>query len=103
MRDDRFTGWVGLLAPSVVAIGLFTTPQAASARWHHHHLFGHAATSGGYGDQYYTATSGHRVHREVRSSSAPSGATARCRDSSWSFSESHRGTCSHHGGVASWL
>ena len=102
MRDRQFTGRGGLLAPLMVAIGLFTTPQAAPARWHHHHLFSHAASSGS-GDDYYTAASGHRVHREVRSSSAPSGATARCRDSSWSFSESHRGTCSHHGGVASWL
>jgi hypothetical protein len=31
------------------------------------------------------------------------GATAQCRDGSYSFSEHHRGTCSHHGGVASWL
>ncbi|MFI4919394.1 MAG: DUF3761 domain-containing protein, partial [Legionellales bacterium] len=25
------------------------------------------------------------------------------RDGTWSFSQQHRGTCSHHGGVASWL
>ena len=34
---------------------------------------------------------------------APSGATARCRDGSYSFSQSRRGTCSWHGGVAEWL
>lgn len=33
----------------------------------------------------------------------PKGATARCGDGSYSFSRSHRGTCSHHGGAASWL
>jgi hypothetical protein len=33
----------------------------------------------------------------------PRGATARCGDGSFSFSQSHRGTCSHHGGVADWL
>jgi hypothetical protein len=52
---------------------------------------------------YYTAHSGHRVHRPVRASQAPAGASAQCRDSSWSFSESRQGTCSHHGGVARWL
>jgi hypothetical protein len=34
---------------------------------------------------------------------APSGATARCGDGSYSFSQSRRGTCSWHGGVAEWL
>jgi hypothetical protein len=35
--------------------------------------------------------------------SAPAGATARCRDGTYSFSQHHSGTCSHHGGVAAWL
>jgi Protein of unknown function (DUF3761) len=34
---------------------------------------------------------------------APPGATARCRDGTYSFSQHHQGTCSHHGGVAAWL
>ncbi|MCP2336054.1 DUF3761 domain-containing protein [Actinomadura rupiterrae] len=34
---------------------------------------------------------------------APSGATALCRDGTYSFSAHRRGTCSHHGGVAQWL
>ena len=29
----------------------------------------------------------------------PAGATAKCRDGTYSFSQSRRGTCSHHGGV----
>src|SRR5256885_4288899 len=33
----------------------------------------------------------------------PPGASARCRDGTYSFSRSRRGTCSHHGGVAQWL
>jgi uncharacterized protein YraI len=33
----------------------------------------------------------------------PAGATALCRDGTYSFSRSRRGTCSHHGGVAQWL
>jgi hypothetical protein len=34
--------------------------------------------------------------------SNPSGATAKCRDGTLSYSASRRGTCSHHGGVAVW-
>lgn len=34
---------------------------------------------------------------------APDGATAHCRDGSYSFSQSRRGTCSWHGGVLEWL
>jgi hypothetical protein len=33
----------------------------------------------------------------------PQGATAHCSDGSFSFSQSARGTCSWHGGVADWL
>ena len=53
--------------------------------------------------QYYTARSGHRVHRPMQAARIPAGASAQCRDGSWSFSESRRGTCSWHGGVARWL
>ena len=35
--------------------------------------------------------------------SAPVGATAQCRDGSYSFSQHRSGTCSHHGGVAEWF
>lgn len=31
------------------------------------------------------------------------GATAICKDGTYSYSQSRRGTCSHHGGVSSWL
>jgi Protein of unknown function (DUF3761) len=36
-------------------------------------------------------------------SAPPPGATALCRDGTYSFSQHHSGTCSHHGGVARWL
>src|SRR6201746_1010874 len=35
-----------------------------------------------------------------RSGEAPDGATARCRDGTWSFSRHRSGTCSRHGGVS---
>src|SRR6202521_3086337 len=31
------------------------------------------------------------------------GATAKCKDGTYSKSKHHTGTCSHHGGVAEWL
>ncbi|MET8009883.1 DUF3761 domain-containing protein [Streptomyces sp. NPDC005271] len=34
---------------------------------------------------------------------APAGATARCNDGTYSYSQHRRGTCSHHDGVATWL
>jgi hypothetical protein len=53
----------------------------------------------------YINSAGNSVHRPAHTESgrAPSGASAQCRDGSFSFSQSHRGTCSHHGGVAKWL
>jgi hypothetical protein len=33
----------------------------------------------------------------------PAGATALCNDGTYSFSQTRSGTCSHHGGVATWL
>ena len=33
----------------------------------------------------------------------PPGASAKCRDGTFSFSRHRQGTCSHHGGVAEWL
>ncbi len=33
---------------------------------------------------------------------APEGATAKCKDGTYSHSKTHSGACSHHGGVAEW-
>lgn len=54
-------------------------------------------------DNYYTNSQGNEVHSPAYAPSEPAGATARCRDGTYSFSQSRRGTCSHHGGVAQWL
>ncbi len=51
----------------------------------------------------YVNSKGQTVKRPENCSSAPQGATAQCRDGTYSFSRSRRGTCSHHGGVAKWL
>jgi len=49
---------------------------------------------------YYLNVSHHCVHRPSKS---PVGATARCRDGEYSYSEHAQGTCSGHGGVATWI
>lgn len=33
----------------------------------------------------------------------PAGATARCKDGTYSHAKTHQGACSRHGGVAEWL
>ncbi|MFL6726010.1 MAG: DUF3761 domain-containing protein [Sphingomicrobium sp.] len=55
------------------------------------------------GSDSYVNSRGHCVHRPVHARSAPAGATAKCGDGTFTFSESRRGTCSHHGGVVQWL
>lgn len=53
---------------------------------------------------YYTNSRGNTIQSPTRyDNGAPAGASAQCRDGSYSFSQSRRGTCSHHGGVAVWL
>jgi hypothetical protein len=81
------------LALSAPIPSLVNEPAAAEAR----------SSSGTCGLDSYINSRGHCVHRPVRANSAPAGASARCRDGTYSFSESRRGTCSHHGGVAEWL
>lgn len=53
----------------------------------------------------YVNKAGASVHSPAHSKTgaAPDGATAKCGDGTFSFSQSRRGTCSHHGGVAAWL
>jgi hypothetical protein len=50
---------------------------------------------------YYVNSSGHLVHSPSCGQKHEK-RTAECRDGSVSFSEHHRGACSHHGGVAHW-
>jgi len=61
-----------------------------------------AATSQGRG---YINSQGEWVPSPTRTADGkpPSGATAHCRDGTFSFSHTRQGTCSHHGGVAEWV
>ncbi|HEX4476324.1 MAG TPA: DUF3761 domain-containing protein [Polyangiaceae bacterium] len=49
---------------------------------------------------YYKNVDGKCVHRPAKD---PVGATAKCRDNTYSYSLHASGTCSHHGGVARWI
>lgn len=83
---------LALLALSVPGTAFFA-PAPADAR----------ATRGVCGPNTYVNSRGNCVHRPIKAPSAPPGASARCRDGTYSFSQSRRGTCSWHGGVAQWL
>jgi hypothetical protein len=54
---------------------------------------------------HYVNKQGVTVHSPAHSKSGavPDGASAQCRDGTYSFSQHRSGTCSHHGGVAQWL
>jgi resuscitation-promoting factor RpfB len=52
---------------------------------------------------HYVNSSGNCVLRPVAAASAPAGATAKCGDGTYSSSQHRQGTCSRHGGVATWL
>ncbi len=52
-------------------------------------------------NRHYVNVSGHLVH-SPSCGNEHLRPTAGCRDGSISYSEHHRGTCSHHGGVSHW-
>jgi len=52
---------------------------------------------------FYTNVYGVKVHVPIKAEEVPKGASAKCKDSTYSFSRNHRGTCSGHGGVKTWL
>jgi hypothetical protein len=51
---------------------------------------------------YYVNSSGHVIHSPSCGAKNEGVRHAQCRDGSVSYSEHHRGTCSHHGGVSNW-
>jgi hypothetical protein len=52
---------------------------------------------------YYTNSNGVKVQSPTSSFIVPKGASAQCKDGTYSFSKHHSGTCSGHKGVKKWL
>jgi hypothetical protein len=77
--------------PSLVALAVLalSTPVPAS-------FFAataaHARAPQRCGEGYYRNVDGRCIRRPTRAPSAPAGATARCRDGTYSFSQHRRGT-----------
>jgi Protein of unknown function (DUF3761) len=61
------------------------------------------SSAAGCGAGAYTNSNGSCVPRPIAALTVPAGATARCNDGTYSFSQTRSGTCSHHKGVAEWL
>lgn len=59
-------------------------------------------TPAAYSTGYYTNIDNIKVKRPTFANTVPAGASAKCRDGSYSFSLHRRGTCSGHGGVGKW-
>lgn len=58
---------MGKVFRAALSLALMLAPAAIQARPYHH--YAHSAGSG----EYYTAHSGHQVHRSVHASRAPAG------------------------------
>jgi SH3-like domain-containing protein len=101
VRDSR-TGQQGWIHGNTIAL-LQTIPSNTSAPQTQTSIERPRTTSLPATGRSYVNVDGVRVPSPVFSETKPAGATARCRDGSYSFSQHRRGTCSHHGGVAEWF
>lgn len=84
---------------AVIALALFTASHA-----HAYSSYAEPSESDLDNHQTYRNHHGNTVHSPAhsRSGQIPPGATAQCRDGTYSFSQHRSGTCSRHGGVAVW-
>jgi hypothetical protein len=98
MSRKTTTVWRATLAAVLALAGPLATLSAVAAVTAPSEAHARSCGAGS-----YVNSRGNCVRRPVQSTTAPRGASAQCRDGSWSFSQSRRGTCSHHGGVARWL
>ena len=98
----EYKGYVGYISTKYLSknppIRKYTSKKNSSAR----KKYTSTRSRRGGGVRYYTNTYGNRVQSPTYYDTRPVGATALCRDGTYSFSKSRRGTCSHHGGVARW-
>lgn len=94
-----------VVAATLLLTSVIVVTDAGASGTHHKHTnstkTSHASSDSQAG---YINSKGNWVPSPTHTSNgkAPKGATAKCGDGSYSFSQSARGTCSHHGGVAEW-
>lgn len=54
------------------------------------------------GQQSSTSADKSKDKGKKKSGDESKGATAKCKDGTYSYAKHHQGACSHHGGVAEW-
>lgn len=54
------------------------------------------------GQQQSSTSADKSTGKGNKKSSESKGATAKCKDGTYSYAKHHQGACSHHGGVAQW-
>jgi len=97
--NSNYRGWYYVLGNGKYGYVKSECLKAYSSNYNTNYSTGYSSTSrstSGYsgGSSYFSTPSQKTV--------SSNGATARCRDGSYSYSQNRRGTCSHHGGVAVW-
>jgi hypothetical protein len=93
------TGSQGWVHGDVIALVSPNTPSTPSDARREQSQRPGPQTSG----RSYINVDGQRISSPVFTDKRPAGASARCGDGSYSFSQHRQGTCSHHGGVAEWF
>jgi len=91
---------VAAIATPTVTSGQISAPTPAPQVSHVGDSPTSSTVSASCGDGYYRNVNNDCIRRP---SSNPTGASAKCKDGTYSYSQNRRGTCSHHGGVAAWL
>lgn len=83
------TAWISLGVPDAALARACFQPDESGLESHQH---------------YRSRRDDCDVHGPAKSldGAKPEGASAKCRDGTWSFSHTRSGTCSRHGGVERW-
>lgn len=83
------TAWIAPLTPDAALARACFQPDESKLESH---------------QQYRSRRDDCDVHGPAKSldGAKPEGASAKCRDGTWSFSHTRSGTCSRHGGVERW-
>ena len=96
--------WHATAIATVIATSVLFAPAAVAYQGNHYRYEQQPDESGLDNHGHYTNRDGNTIHSPAhsRSGTVPQGASAQCRDGTYSFSRHHSGTCSRHGGVAAW-